>query len=158
MNDQPIHGVLPREDTSHHPDYLFRISLKAVIINHANQVLVVKEAGRDWWDIPGGGLDHGESVKDALARELYEEVGYEGSFDYQTILIEDPRLNQKHRLYQTRVTFVVTPENYNFRVGEDSDEIMYINPDEFKDSDLITERKIYEYSQLALERLRFARS
>lgn len=149
MDDESIHGVLPHPDSTRHPDFLFRVSLKAVIINHAGQVLVVKEAGRDWWDIPGGGLDHGESIKDALARELFEEVGYKGEFEYRTILIEDPRLNERHRLYQTRVTFLVIPENYNFHVGHDSDEIMYVNPEDFKDSDLITERKIYEYSKLA---------
>lgn len=153
MDDESIHGYLHHPNSTRHPDYLFRVSLKAVIINHAGQVLVVKEHGRDWWDIPGGGLDHGESIKDALARELFEEVGYKGDFEYETILIEDPRLNEKQRLYQIRVTFVVIPSNFNFHVGEDSDEIMYIKPDEFKDSDLITERKIYEYSTRALERL-----
>ena len=44
-------------------DYLYRVSLKSVIFNDHGEVLVVKESGRDWWDIPGGGMDHGESIK-----------------------------------------------------------------------------------------------
>ena len=50
-----------------------------------------------------------------------------------------------------RLTFLV--ENYdsnNFAPGDDGDEILFVNPIRFKDSDVITEQKIYEYSQLAL--------
>lgn len=47
MKNESMHGVLLHPDSTRHPDYLFRVSLKAVIINHAGQVLVVKEGGRD---------------------------------------------------------------------------------------------------------------
>jgi 8-oxo-dGTP pyrophosphatase MutT (NUDIX family) len=59
-------------------DSLFRISLKAYIENDKGEVLVVKEAGRDRWDLPGGGMEYGESIEQALKRELKEEVAYEG--------------------------------------------------------------------------------
>jgi 8-oxo-dGTP pyrophosphatase MutT (NUDIX family) len=31
--------------------------------------------GGDWWTIPGGGVDYGESLKDCLLREIKEEIG-----------------------------------------------------------------------------------
>lgn len=134
-------------------DDVFRVSLKSVIFNHNGEVLVVKEAGRDWWDIPGGGIDHGESIKQALARELREEVSMSGDFEFETILTEDPRLLVRHSLYQMRITFLVKPELLEFASGGDSDEVMFVDSLKFKDSELITERKIYEYSQLAKMRL-----
>lgn len=148
-----VNGAISDLNKPNHKTYLFRVSLKAVILNEKGQVLVVKEDGRDWWDIPGGGIDHGESIKDALARELREEVSLKGNFNYEAILVEDPRYQEKANLYQTRVIFLVTPDNLVFEPGDDGDEVVFINPLEFKDSEITTERKIYEYAQLANKRL-----
>lgn len=149
---QDAHGAITYPDNSRHDDYLFRVSLKAVIFNEDGHVLVVKETDRDWWDIPGGGVDHGETIHEALIRELREEASLEGNFDYEVILVEDPRYLEAHNLYQMRITFAVTPEHLVFAPGIDSDEVIFADPKDFKDSALITERKIYEYSQLAFKR------
>lgn len=45
-----------------HNDSLYRISLKCLIKNSAGDVLVVKEAGREFWDLPGGGMEHGDDL------------------------------------------------------------------------------------------------
>lgn len=152
VNVQDIQGVVTHPDGLRHDDYLFRVSLKAVILNKDGHVLVVKEAGRDWWDIPGGGIDHSETIHEALTRELREEVSIDGNFGYEVILVEDPRYLEAHNLYQMRITFFVMPEKCVFAPGVDSDEVIFADPENFKDSELITERKIYEYSQLALKR------
>jgi|GEM_PF-367442 len=148
-----VFGETPHLYVADRTDYLFRVSLKAVIFNDEGHVLVVKEHDRDWWDIPGGGMDHGETIRNALARELYEEVALTGEFEYETILAEDPRYNTTHNLYQMRLTFLVKPTVMQFEVGDDSDEILFIDPLTFKDSELITERKIYEYCEIAKKRL-----
>ena len=44
-------------------DYLYRISLKALIYNDVGQILIVKEVGRTYWDLPGGGMDYDETVE-----------------------------------------------------------------------------------------------
>jgi ADP-ribose pyrophosphatase YjhB (NUDIX family) len=149
VNGEIFHRSYPKRK-----DYLFRVSLKSVIFNDAGEILVVKEKGRDWWDIPGGGIDHGESVKEALTRELREEVLLTGDFEYETILTEDPRYLANHNLYQMRLTFLVKPESLDFSPGDDGDEVMFIDPVKFKESELITERKIYEYSESAKARFK----
>lgn len=153
MNDEKnINGVIHHPGDRRRSDFLFRVSLKAVIFNKDGYVLVVKEIGRNWWDLPGGGIDHGESVREALARELYEEVSLTGEFEYEAILTEDPRYLEAHNLYQMRITFLIKPKLLSFEPGEDGEEVLFVNPLDFKDSMIITERKIYEYSQLAIIR------
>lgn len=48
---------------------------RAIIVNSKDQVLLVKHTYTKGWLLPGGGVQKGESVKAALARELMEEVG-----------------------------------------------------------------------------------
>ena len=153
MNIQSLNGVVAYPDNSRHTDYLFRVSLKAVVINDEGKVLIVKETDRDWWDIPGGGLDHGESIKEALIRELHEEVGFSGDLEYEPIDVGEPHILEHLKLYQMRLTLLVRPDNFNFQPGVDGDEVKFIEPIEFKDSEIWTERGVYAYSQLAIKRL-----
>ncbi len=53
----------------------YRISVKAVIKDDAGRVLLGREKDGSW-ELPGGGLEHGENPKEALAREIAEETGY----------------------------------------------------------------------------------
>lgn len=146
---EKVYGIVHHHEIPEKNDYLFRISLKAVIFNEEGHVLIVKEHGHDWWDIPGGGINHGESIKEAIARELYEEVSLQGDFEYKTILAEDPRHSINHKLYQMRVTFLVKPENMTFEAGDDCAEIAFVDPANYENSEVITERLIFEYCQLA---------
>ena len=124
-------------------DYLFRISLKCLIRNEKGEVLVVKENGRDWWDLPGGGMDHGENVKTALAREMKEEVSLTGEFSYHIVHVDEPTHFDSRDIWQIRLVFEVIPENLVFEVGEDGDEVMFSSIDTFKDSDKPAEQRLH---------------
>lgn len=142
------HGILTHENQPGRIDHLFRLSLKALIKNEADELLVVKESGRDWWDLPGGGVEHGESIAAALSRELREEVSMTGGFHYGAVSVEDPRYLEAHNLYQTRIILNVRPENFTFRPGDDADEVAFIDPEIFRDSPHVAERAIWDYSRL----------
>ena len=53
----------------------YRLSAKA-IVRCNDEILFIKE-GNDFWDLPGGGVEHDEEIFQALARELAEETGIE---------------------------------------------------------------------------------
>ncbi len=53
----------------------YRVSVKAIIKDVDGRVLLLQEADGQW-DLPGGGLDHGESSKEGVAREVAEETGH----------------------------------------------------------------------------------
>lgn len=48
---------------------------RAIVLNDKNQVLLVKHTYQSHWYIPGGGVQKKESAKNAILRELKEEVG-----------------------------------------------------------------------------------
>jgi 8-oxo-dGTP pyrophosphatase MutT (NUDIX family) len=59
------------------PDAFYRVSIKIVIKNEDDKLLVLKELKTGAWELPGGGLDHGETIEQTARREVKEELGVE---------------------------------------------------------------------------------
>src|SRR5947207_8758 len=55
---------------------LFRPNVAAILLNMENEMLIAERAHiRGSWQFPQGGVDPGESLEEALFRELEEEIG-----------------------------------------------------------------------------------
>lgn len=148
MTTHNSHGVIVHDNSNRRTDFLYRVSLKCLILNSKKQVLVVKETGRTYWDLPGGGMDHGEDLKSAIAREMHEEVNLEGNFTHKIIEVDEPAHLNAHNFWQLRLIFKVEPTNMVFSAGEDGDEIVFMDADAFKNSEHEVERRIYKYANL----------
>ncbi|WP_017754468.1 NUDIX hydrolase [Calidifontibacillus oryziterrae] len=54
------------------------VTVSGLITNESNETLLVKTFWRDdTWELPGGGVDEGETLDVALSREILEETGIE---------------------------------------------------------------------------------
>lgn len=52
-----------------------REAARAVLLDHKGRVYLMNVTKNGYHKLPGGGIDHGETVEEALRRELLEEVG-----------------------------------------------------------------------------------
>ena len=81
----------------------YRSNVGMLIHNNQGKVFWAKRLGRNNWQFPQGGINKNESIKDAMYRELYEEVGLE-SKDVQLVYISCRWLKYKIPIRQCQKT------------------------------------------------------
>ncbi len=54
---------------------MFSIGASAIILDEQERVLLCHRTDRDFWNLPGGGVEHNETPWQAVVREVKEEVG-----------------------------------------------------------------------------------
>jgi 8-oxo-dGTP diphosphatase len=93
-----------------------RVAAYALCVDETGRVLLCRIApsvvAGEIWTLPGGGLEFGESPRDAVLRELAEEAGYEGEIvdlaDVTDRVLTDSgatgRLHAIRILYRVQVT------------------------------------------------------
>ena len=149
MQNTLPNGIIRHQDSDRKTDYLYRVSLKALIRDSNGKILVVREKGTTWWDLPGGGIDHNESVQEALAREMKEEVGYSGEFSYRVITVDEKAdYIDVANAWQIRLVFEVKTNNMNFSPGDDGEEVQFIDPEILTGTKHDAEARIITYAHL----------
>lgn len=150
MNHTDSRGIIVTDENSiKRTDYLYRISIKALIYNDNGELLLTREAGRDW-HLPGGGIEYGETVEEALKRELQEEVGYVGGVEYR-IIGTDPMWMDNLEVYQMWIVALVKIDNMDFKVGESGEGLTFKSPEELKKLAHIDSRRTLKFHKLAQE-------
>lgn len=113
----------------------YRISVKAIIKDESGRILLGREKDGAW-ELPGGGLEHGEAIKEALAREITEETGFtvewmsDAPVAFWTINKEvgSPTLKWfAFVAYEAKVSGKFTP---NAETNDEIEEIRYVSREE----------------------------
>lgn len=128
-----------------YPNTFYRVSVKALIRNVNNEVLVVKENG-SMWSLPGGGIDHEEDLHSALKRELYEEALITAPFTETLLDTATMFVESKEAWLMWLVCGIRIDNDFSFGIGPDADEVAFMNPQLFKDSQHTSEQLVYEFA------------
>jgi 8-oxo-dGTP diphosphatase len=83
---------------------LFRIGVFALIFDDQGRVLLGHRRDIDWWNLPGGGMEAGETVDEALRREVREETGLETDVEQLVGVYSKPQKQEVVLTFRSRVT------------------------------------------------------
>ncbi len=87
--------------------YVDRHAARAVLFDADGRVALMHGTVQDYYKLPGGGIDKGEEVLEALARELLEEVGATARIGSEIGRVEEWRehngLHQISDAYEARL-------------------------------------------------------
>ena len=129
-----------------YPDAFYRVLVKAVIKDREGRILVVKEDSPEW-DLPGGGIDHGESPRQAMARELTEEIGYEGDFTMEYVDMIPMYVQRMDACVMFTAYNVALLDEYTPVPGVASSEVAYLDPKEFEGMQGRNGKLIYKFAR-----------
>ena len=87
------------------PDNLnhFRIGVNALIFDDG-RVLLAHRRDIDWWNLPGGGMEIGETLAEAVRREVMEETGLEVQVERLVGVYSKPQKQEVVLTFRCRVT------------------------------------------------------
>jgi len=85
-----------------------RIRVSA-LLRWGGQILLCRheKPGKEYWLLPGGGVDSGESLTDALYRELEEELGIDEEVPVEGPVCIVDSIAPKRTLYSKHVVHIV---------------------------------------------------
>jgi len=120
----------------------FNIRVYGLLIKENNQVLISDERRNNFCftKFPGGGLEFGEGIKEALVREFKEEMGLEirvGELFYFNEHFQLSAFNPKHQLFSFYyLVSLVIPKNvglekYQIPLINDGEKQRWIKIDEY---------------------------
>ena len=102
---------------------MFTVGVFAIILDEENNVLICHRRDHDLWNLPGGGLEKGETVENAIIREVAEETGLEVVIDRITGVYSKKDKNE------VVFSFLCKIISGNIKLNDEADQIEYYSLD-----------------------------
>ncbi len=125
-----------------YPTTIYRVVAKALISDETGKILVVKE-NQDFWSLPGGGVDHGESAQDCIKREIQEEIGLTDVEVSEIVYSTNVYLDRRD-MHMTWIVYKAKVNSSNFIFGDGVTDAKYIDIKEIEDTTDLLEKLIVE--------------
>jgi 8-oxo-dGTP diphosphatase len=122
------------------PKKLFSVSVKALIPDDNGKFLMVKE-NNGIWDLPGGRLENGEAILDALKRECLEEIGVNVEITNQAPVAA---VSAQHRAgdWFLMLGYEVKPQSLDFKKTREAEEFAYCSISDLEGKDVANQTRV----------------
>ncbi|MAF36058.1 hypothetical protein CL622_02985 [archaeon] len=130
-------------------------AVRALIVDNDTFLVIKKEInGKELWDLPGGRIEYGESIADAVKREVKEEVSLDVTVDKPLGSWWFFRLDNRDQM--TCATYVCIPSHTNVDLNnnphdENIVDFKWLSKDEFLSDQYTADHE--SLKQLIKERL-----
>lgn len=95
-----------------------RVRVCGILIDQDKLLLIAhKKNDEIYWLLPGGGVDYGESLKEALCREFLEELNV--SIDVDEIALVSDSIDPEGNRHVVNLCFACRYNSGDFRIGDD---------------------------------------
>ena len=128
------------------PPGAIRPGVCAVTFNAAGEVLLEKRSDNGFWGLPGGAVEIGESVQDAVVREVREETGLHVTITRLVGIYSDPNFHTISRypdgnvVHWVTVCFECERRSGELAISEESTDIGYFPADSLPEQTLLAHR------------------
>ncbi len=108
------------------------VAVSAVVTNDAGEVLLHKRSDNELWSVPGGAMELGESVSQAVIREVKEETGFDVKPERLVGIYSDPGHTVAYSDGEVRqqfsICFTCRIVGGDFAESEESLDVRFFNP------------------------------
>lgn len=117
-----------------------KVAVSALVQDQEGRILLIRRSDNGKYSVPGGGLEAGETVAQAVVREVREETGIEvdvtelvGVFSNpeHVIAYDDGEVRQEFS-----ICFRAQPIGGDLRTSEESTEVEWVRPAELSERDI----------------------
>ncbi|MFD2419964.1 NUDIX domain-containing protein [Amycolatopsis pigmentata] len=109
-------------------------AVTAIVRNEAGEVLMIQRTDNGLWALPGGAQDIGESVTDAVRREVFEETGLRVEVTGISGIYSDPKhviaYDDGEVRQEFSLAFHARPAGGELRPSSESRQVHWIAPDQ----------------------------
>jgi ADP-ribose pyrophosphatase YjhB (NUDIX family) len=126
-------------------------AVSAIVTDNQGRILLIRRTDNDYWSIPGGRVEPGESLPQAVTREVAEETGIQCEITGLVGIYSDPSHVAAYDDGEVRQEFSIcyTTRLFGGRIqtSAESSDVRFVRPDDLPDYDIhpSIQRRIHHY-------------
>jgi 8-oxo-dGTP pyrophosphatase MutT (NUDIX family) len=113
-----------------------KVAVSAFVLDEQARLLMIRRTDNDLYSIPGGGQEVGETVAQALTRELREETGIDVDVIDLIGIYSDPdhviSYNDGEVRQEFSICFHARPISGELRTSDESPEVLWVSRDKLE--------------------------